>query len=181
MFNQYWPAGLFPSHPIGLLGTHCLPEIMLLIFSKYNYKYEHRCFLIILRGKPVFFSLQPWRAVLLKDPCCCWTVGQIFINRKIFILGEFATVSFFVHLVIESWCPPRSGSAFLFSRGWCLKGILKNHPFILSNINILRVVVMIIPIIINLNETLKQGCQHRKQLSKGLPASRGHVTGDSFW
>ena len=81
-----------------------------------------------LKGKPVFFLLQPWRAVLSKGPCCCWTVGQIFINRKIFILGEFAIVSFFVHLVIESWCPPRSGSAFLFSRGWCLKDIFQKPP-----------------------------------------------------
>ena len=50
-----------------------------------------------------------------------------------------------------------------------------------GNINILRVVVMIIAIIVNLNETLKQGCQHRKRLSKGLRASRGHVFGGSFW
>ena len=136
MFNQYWPAGLFPSHPIGLLGTQCLPEIMSLIFSKCNYKYEHRSVVFILRGKPVFFLLQPWRAVLSKGPCYCWTVDQIFINWMIFILGEFAIVSFFVHLVIESWCPPRSGFAFLFSWGWCLKDSFKKNILMNGNLNI---------------------------------------------
>ena len=45
-----------------------------------------------------------------------------------------------------------------------------------GNLNIYRVVVMIIAMIVNLNETLKPGCHHRRRLSKGLRASLG-----SFW
>ena len=70
-----------------------------------------------LKGKTCLLLTAALASRALKRSMLLLTVGQIFIDWKIFILGEFAIVSFFVHLVIESWCPPRSGSAFLFSRG----------------------------------------------------------------